>query len=32
MTEEEMLEIIAKKNNTTPEEVRKEMQLMIDDI
>lgn len=32
MTEEELLNTIAKNNHTTPEEVRKEMQTMIDDL
>ena len=32
MTEEELINTIAKNNHTTPEEVRKEMQTMIDDL
>ena len=32
LTEDELLNTLAKKNNTTPEEVRRDMQEMIDDI
>ena len=32
MTEDELLNTLAKKNKTTPEEVRRDMQEMIDDI